>query len=217
MFCSQCGVEEKREVRFCEKCGTAFLNATAQPRTQPAGALADSHWNSQTPAPFGDSVQRPIENHRIEHAPSEVIEAAIWNPGAAAGWSIIFSPAFGSYVQMLNWRALGEWDKADSAQNWFRVSIGMLVVYVLIALFVDDSKAGDGAIQSLGFLFLLVWYFVAGRAQVLYVKRNFGSDYARRAWGKPLLIGVSAFVGYILASVILAAIVGILIGITGLG
>ena len=32
----------------------------------------------------------------------------IWNPNAAANWSLIFTPAFGAYIQMLNWQRLGQ-------------------------------------------------------------------------------------------------------------
>jgi len=46
--------------------------------------------------------------------PLEANEAgAIWNPNAAANWSILFTPAFGSYLQMLNWRTLSEPAKAS--------------------------------------------------------------------------------------------------------
>lgn len=134
---------------------------------------------------------------------------AIWNPNATANWSLIFSPAFGSYLQMLNWRTLGEPERAASAQNWFYVSLGMLAVYVLLGVFMDDSKAADGAARGLGFLFLIVWYFSAGRAQSKYVKEKFGSSYARKPWGKTLLIGVAAFVGFLLAAVIVGLVLGV--------
>ena len=110
---------------------------------------------------------------------------------------------------MLNWYALGEPEKAASAQNWFYVSLGMLAVYVLMGVFMDDSKAADGAAQGLGFLFLIVWYFSAGRAQSKYVKEKFGSSYARKPWGKALLIGVAAFVGFFIAAVIVGLVLGV--------
>jgi hypothetical protein len=110
---------------------------------------------------------------------------------------------------MLNWRALGEPEKASSAQNWFHVSVAMLALYVLMGVFMDDSKAADGAARGLGLLFLIVWYFSAGRAQSKYVKEKFGSTYARKPWGKALLIGVAAFVGFIIAAVIVGLVLGV--------
>jgi zinc-ribbon domain len=140
---------------------------------------------------------------------SQGTESAIWNPNATANWSLIFSPAFGSYLQMLNWRALGEHEKAASSQNWFYVSLGMLAVYVFMGVFMDDSKAADVAARGLGFFFLIGWYFSVGRAQSKYVKEKFGSGYARKPWSKALLIGIAALVGFFIA----AAIVGLVLGI----
>jgi hypothetical protein len=56
---------------------------------------------------------------------------AIWNPNAAANWSLLFSPAFGAYLHMLNWRALGQPGRAASAQHWFLASLTMLLVSLL--------------------------------------------------------------------------------------
>ena len=174
---------------FCSQCGT---------ENQPEARFCQKCGNS-----FGVTAQpKPSVT-------SQDTGSAIWNPNATANWSLIFSPAFGSYLQMLNWHALGEPEKAASAQNWFYVSLGMLAVYVLMGVFMDDSKAADGAAQGLGFLFLIVWYFSAGRAQSKYVKEKFGSSYARKPWGKALLIGVAAFVGFFIAAVIVGLVLGV--------
>ena len=46
----------------------------------------------------------------------------LWNPNAAANWSLLFSPIFGTWLHMLNWRALGEAERAESAKTWLMVS-----------------------------------------------------------------------------------------------
>lgn len=170
MFCSQCGTENQREARFCQKCGNAL------------------------------SGEMPQSN--------AAAETAIWNPNAAANWSLIFTPAFGAYLQMLNWRTLGEPERADAAQNWFYAGMVLLAVYVLSGIFMRDAKAADGLARGLGFLFLLVWYFSAGRAQSKYVKEKFGANYARKPWGKALLMGVAAFICYLIAAVAIGLVVG---------
>lgn len=38
----------------------------------------------------------------------EAAAIALWNPNAAANWSLLFTPLFGAYLHMLNWRSLGE-------------------------------------------------------------------------------------------------------------
>jgi hypothetical protein len=134
--------------------------------------------------------------------------SAIWNPNAAANWSLVFSPAFGSYLQMLNWKALGQSDKAASSQNWFYASLAILVVYVLMGVFMSDSSAADGATRGLGFLYLLVWYFSAGRSQGKFVKEKFGSNYPKKPWGKALLIGIAAIIGYLIFAVVVGLILG---------
>lgn len=133
----------------------------------------------------------------------------IWNPNAAASWSLLFSPAFGSFLQMLNWRALGESQKADDARGWFIVSLAMLAVYILIGVFASDAQAADAISRAVGFAYLLVWYFAAGRQQGKYVKERWGKDYPRRGWGKPILIAIGAFVGYFLIAVAIGVVIGL--------
>ncbi len=150
-----------------------------------------------------------MNNTNSDNDASEQV-GAIWNPNAASNWSLIFSPAFGSYLHALNWRTLGEPEKEKSAMGWFYVSLAMLCVYVFMGLFTENPEKADGAARGLGLLYLLVWYFLAGRAQARYVKEKFGSTFPRRSWGKPLLIGMGAIVGYVM----LAGAVGFMVGST---
>jgi hypothetical protein len=131
----------------------------------------------------------------------------MWNPGAAASWSLIFSPAFGAFLQMRNWRALDQAARKSKAKAWFIASLVMLVVYVVIALSLPNPKAADGIARSLGFVYLLVWYFAEGRSQMKYVKDRFHNDYPRKGWGAPLGIAALALIGY----VVLAGVTGYLI------
>jgi len=124
---------------------------------------------------------------------------AIWNPNAAANWSLIFSPAFGAFIHMRNWHALGEFGREATSKRWFVAGLFMLVIYVVLALVLADSKSADAITRALGFAFLLTWYFSAARGQAKYVKNKFGKSYPRKKWGKPLLIGVVVLVGYVLA------------------
>ncbi len=132
---------------------------------------------------------------------------AIWNPNAAAAWSMIFTPAFGSYLQMLNWRTLGQSDKAASAQKWFYVSLVMLAVYVLtgvIGVYMGHRNAMNTAARGLGILFLLIWYFSSGRSQGKYVEEKLGSSYPRKPWGRALLVAIAAIPVYVVAAIIFA-------------
>jgi hypothetical protein len=181
MFCQQCGESLQSDAKFCGKCGA--------PTIKPAVGLS-------TP----DSTPNVAIREAI----------AIWNPNAAINWSIIFTPAFGSYLHALNWRSLGKEDQVKSAMGWFYFSLAMLVVYILMGIFMADEKAADGAARGLALLYLIIWYFSAGKAQTKYVKTEFSSDYPRRSWGKPLLIGIAAIACYFVLAVALGFIIGII-------
>jgi len=135
-------------------------------------------------------------------AESDPTRYALWNPTAAANWSLIFTPAFGSYLQMLNWQTPGEKERAATARTWFYVSLGMLGVYVLIRLITGNRSYA--AAQPLLLVYLFVWYFASGRSQAKYVKERFGSTYAKNGWGKAILLGIAALIGYaLIAGVVL--------------
>lgn len=112
---------------------------------------------------------------------SDQDNVALWNPSAACNWCLLFSPIFGAYLQMLNWRALGEDEKAQGSFVWF---IGCIIC-LLVSIFAD---------VNLMFGLLIAWYFISGRSQVKYVKEHFGDNYERKSWGIPLLCGVGIYV-----------------------
>jgi len=122
--------------------------------------------------------------------------ASIWNPNATANWSLIFTPAFGAYLQMLNWRSLGEPGRAATAKGWFIAGLALLLVYVLMGVLLPNEQVADAGARGLGFVFLIVWYFAAGRRQSNFVKERWGKDYPRKGWGRPLFYGVAALAGY---------------------
>lgn len=102
---------------------------------------------------------------------SRKIQLTLWNPTVAANWSLLFSPAFGAYIHMLNWRALGYSEKANSSRGWF---IGGLV----LSLF------------GLGLIVLIAWYFASAKEQIKYIKTHYGDSYPKKSWGKPLSIAL---------------------------
>lgn len=167
---------------FCAKCGIALQ--------------ADVQFCSKCGQAASTSV-----------VPSPEQARSIWNPNAASNWSLIFSPAFGSYLHALNWRTLGETAKEKSAMGWFYFSLFMLVIYVSIGLFMEKPEDAQGIGQGLGLLYLIIWYFSAGRTQAKYIKEKFGSTYPRNSWGKPLLIGVLAIIGFYMFAGIIGFIV----------
>lgn len=47
---------------------------------------------------------------------------ALWNPRVAACWSFFFTAAFGAYLHMKNWEALGRPEEAAKARKWLLIS-----------------------------------------------------------------------------------------------
>lgn len=123
------------------------------------------------------------------------VRCALWNPSAAANWSLLFTPAFGAYLQMLNWRALGEPERAIRARIWFTISVAVSLASLPLAAARWTEYPGS-PIQLATVAVLVGWYFAGARDQVRYVKEKFGETYERRPWGKALWAGVAALFGY---------------------
>ncbi len=114
------------------------------------------------------------------------VEAAppLWNPNAAASWCLLFTPVFGSWLHLQNWRALGEAQRASSANTWFVVSIAVVLGSVVLAAMPTPLAGG---VRLINFAYLIGWYYAAAKPQVKYVKERFGDGYPRRGWGVPIV------------------------------
>lgn len=138
----------------------------------------------------------------------------LWNPNAAANWCLLLSVAFGAFLHMKNWEALGELEKARSSRAWFIFSIVWLLCSCLLDIVLPEVKALD-AISRVGFLvMLIVWYVSSAKPQIRYVQARFGKDYRRRPWGKPFLFVLASFVGLIVISGVAAFIHAVITGAT---
>lgn len=129
---------------------------------------------------------------------------ALWNPSAAARWSLLFTPAFGAFIHMLNWQALGQPERAASARKWFYASLCLLMLQVFTRALNARLGTEPLLMHPAGLLFLLVWYFGAARQQALLVKARYGARYRRKAWDSVLLGAVAAGAGYAIASALLS-------------
>ena len=147
--------------------------------------------------PYAPPAARVGDIHDAETAP------ALWNPNACANWCLIFTPAFGAFLHMLNWDALGESERAASAKRWFATSLIMLGIYIALPMLMLQSRAASGIIRSIALIYLFVWYFASARGQIAYVADRFGKEYRRKAWSKPLVIALLAWLGYMVVTGVL--------------
>jgi hypothetical protein len=120
---------------------------------------------------------------------------ALWNPKAAACWSLLFSPAFGAFLHARNADVMGRVDEAKSNRAWFYVSIAYLG-FTLVTISIPGVP--EGLIRLAGIGLLLGWFFSLGRKQITYVDETWRDRYKRRPWMKPLLIAFCCSVGTLL-------------------
>ena len=143
-------------------------------------------------------------------AVSAQIAPPLWNPNAAASWSLLLTPVFGAVLQMKNWRALGELEKAETSKRWAIGSLIFMVVMSLLSAFVFEQSEGFSRASGLGLL--VGWYYANGKAQNAYVLARYGKTYPRKGWALPLLSGVGALAGFLVVMVIIGAVYAMLGG-----
>jgi hypothetical protein len=128
---------------------------------------------------------------------------ALWNPNAAACWSLLFSPAFGAFLHARNADSLGRTDEAKANRAWFYISVAFLA-FTLVSVFIPAIP--DGIFRLAGLGLLLGWYFSLGKKQIKYVKDSWQDRYQRKPWTKPLLIAFSCLIGLFAALFLFAVI-----------
>jgi hypothetical protein len=137
------------------------------------------------------------------HSPSDTAargappsQSAIWNPAAAACWSIIFTPAFGAYIVMRNWEALGDSRQATIARKWYCLSLGLLAVQLLSTAIDSRLNSESNLVPWVGLFYLLAWSLGAALPQVLAVRSRVGPAYERKPWDAALMAAVIAGIMY---------------------
>lgn len=129
---------------------------------------------------------------------------AIWNPSAAVGWSLVFTPAFGAYIHMHNWRALGDTRQAAAARRWLLASLCVLAIQIVTRAINARLGAEPLLVHPASVLLFALWYVGAARQQALLVRARFGPAYPRRCWDSVLLGAVAAGTAYAGAGALLS-------------
>jgi hypothetical protein len=143
------------------------------------------------------------------NTPSE-IRPALWNPDAAACWSLLFTPAFGAYLHAQNADSLGRTDEAKANRAWFYATLGYLV-FVLFSFFIPQIPEAVYRGAAIGIL--VGWYVSIGKGQAQYVKETLHKSYTRRPWTKPLLVAFVCLIGYMVLVVAIAIVADLFFGI----
>ena len=116
--------------------------------------------------------------------PSELVDVApeLWNPDSAGALSIFCTPAFGSFLVLKNWQAIGDEKRIRSAKIWFGISVAFFFLGLIIQIF--------------NFLYLFVWYFGSQKRQTIYIRKRWNNVYPQKSWWRPLLVGLLVAVAY---------------------
>lgn len=153
-----------------------------------------------SPSPAPDSA--PIE-------PPATTAPRLWNPNAAASWSLIFSPVFGALLQRSNWLAMGHPDKAARSLQWVWAYLVFLVVTVGVSAVLPSEKAADLLTRVAGLVFLVVWYYANGKEQVGLVLARYGRTYPRKSWLKPIGLALLVAIAFVMLATLLAMAEGL--------
>lgn len=137
-------------------------------------------------------------------APPAEAAPPLWNPSAAAKWSLLFTPIFGAALHMKNWQALGEQEKAKESKKWLIGSIGFSVLILVLGFILPESKTIDTAFRGAGFGLLITWYFQSAKLQIGYVAARFGTSYPRKTWGRPFLYAFGCFLAFVAVAAVIA-------------
>ncbi len=128
---------------------------------------------------------------------------ALWNPEAAAAWSLLFSPVFGTWVHLKNWQALGDAGRVRLAWAWLAAAIVVFFTtlgFRLWPLFASSYDADTLQYsQWLPYVFLLAWFFGSAQAQVRTMRARFGEHYARKRWKAPMLWAIGGWAAVFVA------------------
>tara|TARA_B100000609_G_C17207933_1_gene432081 strand:- start:1370 stop:2137 length:768 start_codon:yes stop_codon:yes gene_type:complete len=133
----------------------------------------------------GDNLEPAAETAVVESSKNPDDKIELWNPNAAANWSFLFTMVFGTFLHAKNWKALNKEEEAKISMYWF---YGGIVVVILLNVLPESNFDYIVALAP-----LLAWYFMQAKKQVKYIKDN-NIDYKRKGWGKPILVGICAFV-----------------------
>jgi len=123
----------------------------------------------------------------------------LWNPNAAANWSLLFTPIFGAWLHARNWEVLGRPKDANRSMLW---------VYggILFLLGTTFAPIPDAWIRVLMVAWLALWYFGFAKAQMKHVEamQLNGATYEKKAWLKPLVAAAVALLIFIFSLGLLA-------------
>lgn len=131
---------------------------------------------------------------------------ALWNPHTAAGWSVLLTPAFGAFIVMCNWAAIGDAHQARLARRWCLGALAVLALNTIVDAFKRRMNIETSCVDWSTLAFALAWYAGPVRAQGRLLRARFGAGYRRARWDAALKLALLAVASAALARAIFIAL-----------
>lgn len=143
-------------------------------------------------------------------APPSRHDVALWNPDAAAFFSLLLTPLFGATLHFLNSRQLG--DDAQSLKARLALAAGALVTFgaLYVGLSHEVSVRNTLAASGMVAFYTLLWYVFIGHGQSKLVSIRYGTRYRKMSLWVPVLIALALLLSPSVAQHILTSPRGLL-------
>lgn len=132
---------------------------------------------------------------------------SLWNPSVAAIWSLLLTPAFGAYIQALNWQTLGREDKVRTSMVWVYLSLAIVALMPLFYFLYGKDPQVEALNKALNVGYLLVWYFLHAQEQIKFIVVEFEGEYKKKPWGTALCYGLGTLFIFILFATLVLGLV----------
>ncbi len=129
---------------------------------------------------------------------------ALWNPKVASILAFFFTPIFGALVNMKNWQAMGEPERASQSKMWVIGSVAFFIVLLVAGIFLPETGALGLLSRFAGLGFFIAWYMISGKDQKDVVEYRYGTGYTKRGWTKPVLLVFGTYLGFFIVLTALA-------------
>lgn len=118
-------------------------------------------------------------------------DIALWNPDAAALFSLLLTPLFGATLHFLNSRRLG--DDTQSLKARLALASGALVTFGALSIgFSNDvSVSNTFAASGMVAVYTLLWYVFIGHGQSQLVSARYGARYRKMTLWVPVVIALA--------------------------
>jgi hypothetical protein len=146
----------------------------------------------------------------IVPAPCPRSDVSLWNPDAAAFFSLLLTPLFGATLHFLNSRQLG--DDTQSLKAGLALVAAALVTFGALYVGFSDEISVRNTLAASGMVafYTLLWYVFVGHGQSKLVSARYGTRYRKMSLSIPVVIALALLLSPSVAQHVLTSSRGLL-------